>query len=657
MAMASETIKLLLIEDNPYDVKVIRLMLVSQRRLLPTNVAFELYDAPTLQDGLNQLRTHHTDLVMLDLSLPDSDGLDTFLRLRAENSLMPVIIISATDDLQLAIEAVQAGAQDYLLKGEMSRNLLVRAIHHALERQAIVRELDLRTRELTASEARLRMITDKSTDGIVIATGTGEVRFANPAARRLLNFGDDPLAEQLLPFSVSVADTTEITLSVADSDEPVTVELHIIPIEWETETANLVVLRDVTARKRAEQALQTAKDNLENVVKTRTSELKKANEYLLDQISERRRAQRALNRALAEAEQARDQLDTIVASVADGLLATDTHNRITMMNRAAEEIFNVARANAIGQPIERVINHPTLIERILTTLETGQALQFEFEIPYRLADISDAPDAKIIRARSSMVKDHTQNVGGVITVMYDITREREVDRLKAEFISTAAHELRTPLTTVQGFSEILLARDDLPLDARRKYLSYINNQAVALARIVDDLLNLAKIESGRKFMLNKEPIKIGALVEPVVQRFSAENPRYDFQMQLQDAETNWVIDRQRMIQVLENLLGNAIKFAPEGGTIEVKGQSYQDPQSGGSFYFLSVKDDGVGMTLAQVAHIFDRFYRGDASNTAVGGTGLGMAIVKHIIEAHGGRIWVDSKPGVGTKVSFTVPLE
>ena len=655
--MASETIRLLLIEDNPYDVKVIRLMLVSQRRLLSTDAVFELHDVRTLGEGLRRLREFSPDLVMLDLNLPDSDGLDTFLHLRAENPLVPVIIISATDDLKLAIEAVQAGAQDYLLKGEMSRNLLVRAIHHALERQAIRRELDRRTRELSASEARLRMITDKSTDGIIIAAESGAVRFANPAARRLLNFDDEPAAEQLLPFSISAADTTEITLPVAGDDEPVTVEVHVIPIKWETETANLVLLRDVTARKRAEQALQTAKDNLENVVKTRTSELKKANEYLLDQISERRRAQRALNRALAEAEQARDQLDTIVASVADGLLATDTHNRITMMNRAAEEIFNITRENAIGQPIERVINHPTLIERILTTLETGQELQFEFEIPYRLADISDAPDAKIIRARSSMVKDRTQNVGGVITVMYDVTREREVDRLKAEFISTAAHELRTPLTTVQGFSEILLARDDLPLDARRKYLSYINNQAVALARIVDDLLNLAKIESGRKFMLNKEPIQIGALVEPVVQRFSAENPRYEFPVQLQDADTIWVVDRQRMTQVLENLLGNAVKFAPEGGTVEVNGQSYQDPQSGGTFYFLSVKDNGVGMTLAQVAHIFDRFYRGDASNTAVGGTGLGMAIVKHIIEAHGGRIWVDSKPGVGTKVSFTVPLE
>lgn len=655
--MVSETIKLLLIEDNPYDVKVIRLMLVSQQRLLPTDARFELRDASTLDVGLRHLREYQPDLVMLDLNLPDSSGLETFKQVYDENPDVPVIIISANDDLQLAIEAMQAGAQDYLLKGEMSRNLLVRAIHHALERQAIRSELDARTRELSASEARLRTITDRSTDGLVIVKTSGEISFSNPAARRLLKLDDDPDAEPILPFSVSPSEVTETTLAVAGRDDPVTVELRAVPIEWESEAAHLVILRDITDRKRVEEALQAAKDSLENIVKTRTSELKKANEYLLDQISERRRTQRALNRALTEAEQARDQLDTIVASVADGLLATDVHNRITMMNRAAEELLDVEVVNAIGQPIERVVNHPTLIDRILTTLETGQALQFEFEMPYNPGQSPEDARTKIIRARSAVVKNRTQNAGGVITVMADVTREREVDRLKAEFISTAAHELRTPLTTVQGFSEILLARDDLPAEARRKYLSYINNQALALARIVDDLLNLAKIESGRKFVLNKEPVQVGALLEPVIQQFKSNNPAHDFQLQLQDATVEWVVDRQKMVQVLENLLGNAVKFAPDGGRITVSGQSYQDPQAGSSFYFLSVQDEGVGMTLAQAAHIFDQFYRGNASNTAVGGTGLGMAIVKHIIEAHGGRIWVDSKPSVGTKVSFTVPLE
>lgn len=651
--MNTEPLNLLLIEDDAYDMKVIRLMIVSQR----DKPIFNVRTGESLAQGLVLMAERAAEVVLLDLNLPDSTGLDTFTAFHNAFPHTPVIIISGTDDLALAVEAVQAGAQDYLLKGEMSRNLLVRAIHHAVERQAILRTLERRTRELADSESRLRMITDKSADGIVIVAADGNVHFANPAAVRMLDFVEVPEIDRVFPHPLPGDGSVEMTVSPADGGEPLTVEIDAVAIEWDAEQVYLVILRDITARKRVEVELQQAKDTLESVVKARTSELKKANQYLLDQISERRRAQRQLNRALAEAEQARDQIDTIFASVADGLLATDRYNRITMINRAAEEILGVTWGNVIGQPVDAVINNATLLNRILTTLETGRELQFEFEIPFRQGDNAAELQTKIIRARSAMVKDRAHTPGGVITAMYDVTREREVDRLKAEFISTAAHELRTPLTTVQGFSEILLARDDIPIEAQKKYLSYINNQALALARIVDDLLDIARFESGQKFVLNKEPANIRMMVEAVVAKFQTQSDAHQFVVQLKDGDSEWVVDPQKMTQVLENLLGNAVKFAPDGGQVEVNGQSYQDPQSGGSFYFISVKDDGVGMTLAQVAHIFDQFYRGDASNTAVGGTGLGMAIVKHIIEAHGGRVWVDSKPGNGTKVSFTVPLE
>ena len=450
---------------------------------------------------------------------------------------------------------------------------------------------------------------------------------------------------------------TEKTLPANEAFDEIIIEMESIAIEWGGSQKFLVTLRNISTRKKVEIELKRAKEDLESVVKARTSELNKANEYLLDQISERRRAQRALNRALAEEEKARDQIDTIFASVADGLLATDSHNRITMMNRAAEEVLEVPWANAVGQSIESVVNNKTLLNRISTTLKDGQALQFEFEMAMQHANHEMPSKTKIVRARSAIVEDRAHNSSGVITVMYDVTREREVDRLKTEFISTAAHELRTPITTVQGFSEILIARDDLPPEARKKYLSYINNQAVALAGIVDDLLNLSKMESGQEFVLNKEPISVAYLVNQVVDEMRAKSTLHNFIVNLNDDELNWVVDRPKMTQVLENVLSNAIKFAPDGGDIEVAGQSYSDPQSGQHFYFLSIKDDGIGMTLTQVSHIFDRFYRGDASNTALGGTGLGMAVVKHIIEAHGGRVWVESTPGKGTKVSFTVLLE
>ncbi len=512
--MNEKPIEILLIEDDLSEIKVIQLMLASQRE----QAAFNVLPCRSLAAGLEALSKNSIDAVLLDLNLPDSRGLETFTTFHAAYDAVPVIVISGDDSLSQAVQAVQMGAQDYLLKGEMSRNLLVRSVYHAIERHSILEKLNRQAQEVANSEARWRMIADKSADGIAIVDAEGGIQFANPAAIRMLKIADSPEAEQIFSYPLTMTEVTELTIVGDETQADIIVEMETVPVEWNFEAAYLVILRDITARKRVEIELQQAKDTLESVVKARTSELNKANQYLLDQISERRRAQRQLNRALAEAEQARDQIDTIFASVADGLLATDRYNRITMMNHAAEEILEITWANAIGQLVESVVNNATLLNRILTTLETGQDLQFEFEMPSP-AHSDSSPSSKIIRARSSVVKDSTHKSSGVITVMYDVTREREVDRLKAEFISTAAHELRTPLTTVQGFSEILLARDDFPPEAQKKYLSYINNQAVALARIVDDLLDIARFESGRKFVLNKEPVMIRDMLEAVIARF------------------------------------------------------------------------------------------------------------------------------------------
>jgi len=329
-----------------------------------------------------------------------------------------------------------------------------------------------------------------------------------------------------------------------------------------------------------------------------------------------------------------------------------------MMNRAAEEIFGIT-TDVTGYPIDSVISSQALCEHIEKTLvENSKGYSFEFTIPVLQPTTTNnnSLKQKIIRARTAAITDRAQHPGGVITIMYDITRDREVDRLKTEFISTAAHELRTPLTTLLGFSEILLARDDLSQEVQRRHLAYINNQALALARIVDNLLDISRFEAGRNFLLNKTPGNIGNLIRQIVARYRRQTEKHQFVVELADDDQDWIVDQQKITQALENLLDNATKFSPADSEIRVTGQSYQDPQSAQSYYYVAVRDDGIGMTLAQVTRIFNQFYRGDASNTAVGGTGLGMTIVKHIVEAHGGRIWVDSKPGEGTKVSFTVPL-
>ncbi len=256
-----------------------------------------------------------------------------------------------------------------------------------------------------------------------------------------------------------------------------------------------------------------------------------------------------------------------------------------------------------------------------------------------------------MRARTSVIHDREGKDTGIITIFHDVTHEREVDRMKTEFLSTAAHELRTPLTSIQGFSEILQTREDLNEEEKKRFLSYINKQAVNLAEIINDLLDISRIESGRKYTINKEIYDAGECIKNIIPYFQETYLKHKFEVVLPDKPVKLYVDKDKMGQVLKNILSNAVKYSPEGGVIRVAGEVFED------YYQVSVEDQGMGMTPEQVEKVFDKFYRADASNTAITGTGLGMSIVKYLVEAHEGNVFVESEPGKGTTVKFTIPLD
>jgi PAS domain S-box-containing protein len=387
----------------------------------------------------------------------------------------------------------------------------------------------------------------------------------------------------------------------------------------------LGVTRDITERKRAEEKIKEYSENLEGMVEERTSEL---------------------NKALADTEQARDQIDGILKSVADGLIVTDMYNRVKLMNPEAENLLNVRFSSIINRAIDFAIKDPILLEKIKNTFgKTETAPHFNFELPG-----DDPKRPRIMRARSAVILDKKGAETGIVTLIQDVTYEREMDRMKSEFITTAAHELRTPLTSIQGFSELLLTRDDLSDEDKKEFLKYINTQSVGLAGIINDLLDLSRIEAGVGLSLNKTECKAGDAIREIVQYFQATYPSFQFELSLPDKPVDLFVDKEKMWQVIQNLLSNAVKFSPGGDKIRIAGEMVNDS------YQVSVQDQGLGMTSEQVEKIFDRFYRADMSSSALEGTGLGMSIVKHIIEAHGGKIWVESEAGKGTTVSFTIPL-
>jgi diguanylate cyclase (GGDEF)-like protein len=224
----------------------------------------------------------------------------------------------------------------------------------------------------------------------------------------------------------------------------------------------------------------------------------------------------------------------------------------------------------------------------------------------------------------------------------------ELSRLKSEFISVASHELRTPMATVLGFSELLLDEVD-PADPRHQYVSVIHQDAIQLSTLVNNLLDISRIETGR-LAVELEPVDLEAVLRPLVTMLSAPAPRHDLVVEL-DPAARWVLaDAAKLNQILMNLVGNAIKYSPGGGDVIVRSA----PMSDGRVQ-LSVTDQGMGIPEEHLEQIFERFYRVDSSETrAIPGTGLGLYIVRHLVELHGGAIVAESGNGRGSTFRFTL---
>lgn len=366
-------------------------------------------------------------------------------------------------------------------------------------------------------------------------------------------------------------------------------------------------------------------------------------------ITDRKRGEEALKKALADAEEAREKIDAILKSVSDGLIVTDMKHRVVLMNRTAEDWLGLPMREAYFRPIESLLADEAFEAQICAVLR-GEAAgaPVEWEMPGTEPNLR-----RVVYASTAPVRGEGKGTSGTITILRDVTREREVERIKREFLSTAAHELLTPLTSVMGYAEFLLNPEeigDFPLERRQEFLATIYNKAMELSHIVDDLLNLSRIESGRRIPIKKKACDMKDVVVSLVARFEKECPGWSFMTILPEASLEVLADEEKIVQVLEEILSNAVKFSPEGGLIEVSCESSE------AEIRIAVRDEGIGMTAEEVNRVFDKFYRVDASTTAKGGLGLGMSVVKAVVEAHGGVIRVESEPGSGTRVSFSLSL-
>ncbi|WP_432823272.1 PAS domain-containing sensor histidine kinase [Trichloromonas sp.] len=365
-------------------------------------------------------------------------------------------------------------------------------------------------------------------------------------------------------------------------------------------------------------------------------------------ITKRRQTEQALKATLAEEQKSKNKIDTILKSIADGLIVTDTDKKIVLMNRSAQSLLDTPLDKAIGRPLEDLLARKMVHTQAHCAWPLGTSGDpTEWEIPTR-----EGKWPQVIQTHFAPVQDREGEVSGEVAILRDITRERELVRMKDAFISRAAHELRTPLTSILGFTEVLITQEKYGLKdpkLMQEGLQNILKNGERLSTIVQDLMDLCIVQAGKSIVLDAAPCNLEILFAERAELYQDISDRHRIELILPDDLPRPIADERRIKQVLDNLLSNAIKYSPKGGTIRLCAErSAQEIE-------ISVEDSGIGMDPQQIERIFDRFYRIDTTDTAVEGLGLGMGMARTIIEAHGGRIWVESEPGKGTKVSFSLP--
>ena len=337
--------------------------------------------------------------------------------------------------------------------------------------------------------------------------------------------------------------------------------------------------------------------------------------------------------------------EAILETMQDGLLVVDMGRHITLTNRTFENLFEL-RGAAVGAPLLETVRNATLDHLIAETLRTGERMQSELT----LTDSKTNADRRV-EVSAVPLKDDMDLISGAVILFHDITQLKLVDQIRRDFVANVSHELRTPLSILRGYIETLLDNPKTSREELARILQIMERHSKRLGLLVDDLLSLAQLESSGASLEISE-VQLSELFESVLRDWKERLAGKQLRL-IVDLPTDMPpirADETRLQEVLSNLLENAVKYSRENGEIRLRAAQY------GPEIALSVTDNGIGISKADLPRIFERFYRADkARSRELGGTGLGLAIVKHITQLHGGRVEAESEPGRGTTVRVFLP--
>jgi len=362
---------------------------------------------------------------------------------------------------------------------------------------------------------------------------------------------------------------------------------------------------------------------------------------------------------VSEAE--RQHAEAILHSLHDAVIVTDAFNELKMANTRAAEVLGFALDASLHKSIDEVIRDETL-RRLINNERDLATPGHRKHVDYLIGENGSGgngqqsgPPPMHYDVTLSSLPDVKKGVGGVVTILRDVTREREISQMKSDFVSKVSHELRTPLSSINAYIELLLDGEATDEESRHEFYEIIKNEADRLNRLIDNMLNISRIEAGI-VKIDRTEVDLAKAIRRAVEVIQPQAKQRDIGIHVKTSPLacTAMADSDMIHQVLLNLMSNAVKYTPEGGRVTVSVEN--DDTMGG--VMVTVADTGLGIPPDALPKVFDKFYRIENYKRVAKGTGLGLALVKHIVETvHHGQISVTSELGMGSKFTFTIPYD
>ena len=686
--MHSDPLNILLVEDNPGDARLVQIALAESQ-----DSQFNIRHVERLSQALDAIAGHGFAAVLLDLSLPDSHGLETFNQLKAAAPMLPIIILSGLMDEAVALEAVKSGAQDYLVKGQESAYLITRAIRYAIERQhgeEALRQarddLNNRVEELHRLNQQLQdernfsnAVVDRAGALVIVLDREGRIRRFNHACEALSGYRFEEVAgrfpwETVLPpedaetirvraFEPLAKNPRNITARYTnhwltrDGQRRLIDWWNTLLVDADGKFDTMVSIGiDITERRQAEEALQQLNAQLERRVEERTADLMNLNMQLMREVAERKQSEAAQRKSERQLLMITDALPVLVAYV-------DAEQRYQFNNKAYQDWFGIPREMLLGRSIAEIAGDAAyaLIQESVQTALSGSKVNFELALPFlhggeRYVSGSYIPDIT-----------PQGEVKGFFALLSDITKVKLAEELQrrnlqqlahasrlsttGEMATEIAHEINQPLAAIASYGDTcqrLLASDNYDKDDVQDALQQIIDQAERAGEVIRELRNFVRKDTSNQRTI----VDINDVTQEMVGLIQMEADWHQVRIGLQLAERLPPVLANRILiqQVLLNLVRNAIEALADcsNGARQLIIQTRANDEQ---MVVVSVRDNGPGLPPDQLQQVFEAFH-----TTKPDGIGMGLAISNSIISAHEGRIWCSNNNDGGSTFAFSLPI-